>query len=208
MGNTEPDRERSMSDTTASTDTTDAAAASAATDTSTDTATDTGDAKDWAAEAAKWKALSRKHEDSAKANADKAKRLDELEAANATEIEKAQKVAEQAKADAAAARAELAIAQAAVKHGLSSDDLELLGSHGTAEEIDARAEKLAARLKAVAPPATASDFGAGDRGDDVKSGADQLTSADVSRLMAQGKHEEVVKARQEGRLNDVMGIKS
>lgn len=178
------------------------------TDTTTDATTDTAATKDWQVEADKWKALSRKHEDSAKANADKAKRLDELEAANATEIEKAQKVAEQAKADAAAARAELAIAQAAVKHGLSSDDLELLGSHGTAEEIDARAEKLAARLKAVAPPATASDFGAGDRGDDVKSGADQLTSADVSRLMAQGKHEEVVKARQEGRLNDVMGIKS
>lgn len=168
MGTTEPDRERSMSTTPPEPTPTDP----------TLTAPPTPDAdtapKDWQAEADKWKALSRKHEDSAKSNADKAKRLDELETANATEIEKAQKSAEQARADAAAARAELAIAQAAVKHGLTSDDLELLGNHGTAEEIDARAEKLAARLKAAAPEPKKPDFGAGDRGDDITGGADTL----------------------------------
>lgn len=49
---------------------------------------DTGE-KDWQAEAEKWKALARKHEGSAKANADAAKRLAEIEEANKTDLEKA-----------------------------------------------------------------------------------------------------------------------
>jgi hypothetical protein len=53
---------------------------------------DTGE-KDWAAEAEKWKALARKHEGTAKANADAAKRLAEIEDANASELEKAVKAA-------------------------------------------------------------------------------------------------------------------
>lgn len=48
----------------------------------------TGD-KDWQAEAEKWKSLSRKNEETAKANATAAKRLEELEHANASEQEKA-----------------------------------------------------------------------------------------------------------------------
>lgn len=52
------------------------------------------------ADAEKWKALSRKHEDQSKANADKAKRLDELETANQTELER-----ETARAEAAEQRA-------------------------------------------------------------------------------------------------------
>jgi hypothetical protein len=43
------------------------------------------------------------------------------------------------------ALSDLARARAAVKHGLTEDDLELLGD-GTPEEIEARAERLAARL--------------------------------------------------------------
>jgi hypothetical protein len=53
---------------------------------------DTGE-KDWAAEAEKWKSLARKHEGTAKANADAAKRLAEIEDANASEMEKAVKTA-------------------------------------------------------------------------------------------------------------------
>jgi hypothetical protein len=41
-------------------------------------------------DAEKWKALSRQHEDRAKANADKAKAFDDAQAANQTELEKAQ----------------------------------------------------------------------------------------------------------------------
>lgn len=47
------------------------------------------DGKDWKAEAEKWKSLSRKNEDTAKANAAAAKRLEEIEAANASELDKA-----------------------------------------------------------------------------------------------------------------------
>lgn len=36
----------------------------------------------------------------------------------------------------------------------------------------------------------------------------QLTRADVERLAAEGKHGEIDKAREEGRLNDVLGIKT
>lgn len=54
-----------------------------------------------------WKALARKHERQAKANATKAKRLDELEAANKTDAEKAaaERDALSTKATAATARA-------------------------------------------------------------------------------------------------------
>lgn len=47
------------------------------------------DGKDWQAEADKWKSLSRKNEEAAKANAAAAKRLEELEAANKSELERA-----------------------------------------------------------------------------------------------------------------------
>ena len=48
----------------------------------------TGD-KDWQAEAEKWKSLSRKNEETAKTNAAAAKRLEEIEQANASDLEKA-----------------------------------------------------------------------------------------------------------------------
>lgn len=38
-------------------------------------------------------------------------------------------------------------------------------------------------------------------------GVSQLTEADVKRLSDEGKHEEIVKAREEGRLNTYLGIK-
>jgi hypothetical protein len=41
------------------------------------------------ADADKWKRLSRQHEERSKANADKARRLDEIEAANASDLERA-----------------------------------------------------------------------------------------------------------------------
>lgn len=52
----------------------------------------TGD-KDWAAEAEKWKSLARKHETDAKAGKAAAAKLAEIEAANATDLEKAVKAA-------------------------------------------------------------------------------------------------------------------
>jgi hypothetical protein len=126
---------------------------------------DTG--KDWQAEAEKWKSFARKHEDSAKANADKAKRFDEFEESQKTEQQKLADAAAAAQEVAKTASIELALMKAAVKHGLSEGDLELLGTHGTPDEIDQRAEKLAGRLKVAGEAKPKPDFGGGDRGGDV-----------------------------------------
>jgi hypothetical protein len=163
--------------------------------------------KDWQAEAEKWKSFARKHEDAAKANAEKAKRLDEFEESQKTEQQKYADAAAKAEAKATATAAELARVKAAVKHGLSEEDLDLLGTHGTPEEIDARAERLAARIKAAGANKPKPDFGGGDRGTDVGSKADQLSKDDVSRLYAEKNYAEIEKAREEGRLNTVLGIK-
>jgi hypothetical protein len=48
---------------------------------------------------------------------------------------------------------------------------------------------------------------AGPRGNG-KAGKPQLTEADVKKLAAEGKHAEIEKARKEGRLNELLGIKS
>lgn len=191
-----------MSDTTETTTETGSSAADVSTTTDTTRATeaDTAPAKDWQAEAEKWKAFARKHEDAAKANADKAKRFDEFEESQKTELQKAADAAAKAKADADATRAELARMQAAVKHGLSEDDLDLLGTHGTPEEIEARAERLAARLKAAEANKPKPDFGGGDRGGDVTAKGSQLGADDVKRMTPQ----EIVQAKAEGRLDDYL----
>ena len=113
---------------------------------------DTGaPAADPAAEVEKWRALARKHEARAKENASAAARLAEIEEASKSEAQKAAEARAAAEQDAAEARAELARTKALLKYGLSEDDADLLGS-GTPEEIDARAGRLAERLKAAAPP--------------------------------------------------------
>lgn len=198
-----------MSDTTASTTGTDSTATDTATTADTATQTDTSTAdkaaeKDWQAEAEKWKAMSRKHEDAAKANADKAKRFEEFEESQKTEQQKLADAAAKAQADAAASAAELARVKAAVKHGLSEEDLELLGSHGTPEEIDARAERLAARIKGAEANKPRPDFGAGDRGGDVTSTAGQITSREALQSMTP---DEINQARLDGRLDTLLGIK-
>ena len=48
--------------------------------------------------------------------------------------------------------------------------------------------------------------GSGDGGPKGTAGKPQLTKADVERLSKEGKHAEIEKARQEGRLNTVLGI--
>lgn len=162
-------------------------------------------------QAAYWRAQAQKHEklwkSSKEANPkeleslrEKAKRFDEFEESQKTELQKAADAAAQAKAEADATRAELARVQAAVKHGLSEDDLELLGTHGTPEEIEARAEKLAARLKAVEAGKPKPDFGAGDRGGDITSKASQLGRDDMKRMSP----EEIVQAQADGRFSDLL----
>ena len=159
------------------------------------------DAPDPAAEVEKWKALARKNEARAKENADKAQRLDALEEANKTEQQKLADAAEKARKEAAETAAELAKLRAAVKHGLSDEDLDLLGT-GTAEEIEARAERLAARLKGTAPvtPPSPSSDGQGRQGEPVSAGVRQLTRDEFNRLSAEQKLE----ARERGQLANLL----
>lgn len=124
------------------------------------TAPDTGE-KDWAAEAAKWKALARKHEDASKANADKAKRLDELEESQKTELQKAADRAAAAEAKVAEIEARAMRAEVAAAKGVPA----ALLTGSTQEELEAAADALIA-FRGAKPPA---DFGAGPRGTDVHS---------------------------------------
>lgn len=103
--------------------------------------------KDWQAEAEKWKALSRKHEDASRANADKARQFEEWQQSQKSEQQKADEAAQKLQDERDEALRDAALARAALTHGLTADDLELIGG-GTPEEIDAKAQKLAERLKA------------------------------------------------------------
>lgn len=165
-----------------------------------------GSGDDVAAELKKWKDLARKHEDRAKENFDKAKKYDALEESQKSEIQKATDKATAAEERAAQAEAEAARLRAAVKHGLSDEDLDLLGTHGTAEEIEARAELLAARLKTVAPakPSAPPATGQGNVGGGVNDGKGQLTRDQLKGMTP----EQINDARKEGRLNDLLGIQT
>ena len=108
---------------------------------------ETPDTTDYKAEAEKWKNLSRKNEEKAKANLSKAQNWDSHEASKLSDQERAAAERETLQSE----RAELALARAALKFGLSEADAELVGTHGTPDEILGRAERLAKRLKAAVP---------------------------------------------------------
>jgi hypothetical protein len=100
-----------MTDATTTATPVDAAAAAAAAPTaqqpagtSAPAATAAPEEIDYKAEAEKWKALSRKNEDKATANAEKAKQFDALEEANKTELQKAQDALTIAQQEAALAK--------------------------------------------------------------------------------------------------------
>ncbi|MFD5491625.1 hypothetical protein ACFWH4_01455 [Streptomyces sp. NPDC127091] len=120
------------------------------------------EATDWEAEALKWKALSRQHErqhlsalgfkskDEIDHLRQAAQKYSEFEDTQKTELQRATDRAqgfEQQLADLQATNARL---MAAATHNIPPDLIDLLGS-GSADEINARAEVLAERLKASAP---------------------------------------------------------
>lgn len=121
--------------------------------------------KDWEAEAAKWKALARQHEnkhltalgftskdeiDTLRQAADKYR---EFEEAQKTEIQKATERAQTVEQKLAEMQATNARLMAAATHNIPPELIDLLGS-GTDEEIGQRAEMLAERLKATPAPAS------------------------------------------------------
>lgn len=131
-------------------------------------APDMGTDPDWRAEAEKWKALSRKHEEQSKANADKARQFDELAEAQKSEQ---QKLADRlADAERKAAEAELRALRADVAQAKGVPAGLLSGS--SAEELEASADALLAfRGEAPKAPPVPSAAGQGKVGAPVGSGA-------------------------------------
>lgn len=139
------------------------------------------------ADAEKWKGLSRKNEERAASNAEKAKKFDEHEEANRTELEKLQARAEaaekviaerEAKEAAVKLREEVAAEKKFADRKISASALR--GS--TREELEAHADEL---LELVpAPPAAPSSDGQGATGKPIGEGemsADDIVAAATAR---------------------------
>lgn len=159
-------------------------------------AEDTAQQVDWEAEARKWKELSRKNESRMKENAEKARLYDEAQEQGKSELQKAQEAAAKAEARAAAMEAEAMRAKVAAATGVDADLL----SGSSEDELRASAERLLAWRGAQVPKgAPAAD--AGVRGDEIRA-ARQLTRDDLKKMSPA----EIIKARQNGQLNNIMGI--
>lgn len=101
---------------------------------------------DYKAEAEKWKALARKHEAQAKANADKAKKLDELEDASKSEVEKATAKVTEAEKRAQEAELRALRLEIAAEKGLTPAQAKrLVGTNR--EELEADADELVETFK-------------------------------------------------------------
>lgn len=96
--------------------------------------------------------------------ADFKKRLDEIEAANLSDLEKAQKQAQDAQEAAAKATAEALRFRVAAKHGISDEDADLFLTGSDAETL----EKQAARLMERTPAGPKPDPSQGAKGSDAK----------------------------------------
>ena len=170
--------------------------ATSAQETPAATAEDTAKQVDWEAEARKWKELSRKNESRMKENAEKARLYDEAQEQGKSELQKAQEAAAKAEARAAAMEAEAMRAKVAAATGVDADLL----SGSSEEELRASAERLLAWRAAQVPKgAPATD--AGGRGEEIRA-AKQLTRDDLKKMSSA----EILKARKDGQLNNIMGI--
>ena len=92
------------------------------------------------------------------------KQLDDIAAANLSDLEKAQKAAADAQADAAKATAEALRLRVAAKHGISDEDADLFL---TGSDVDTL-EKQAARLVERTPNGPKPDPSQGAKGSDAK----------------------------------------
>lgn len=89
-----------------------------------------------------WRSTAQRHERAARTNSGAAKRLQELEDASKTELQKAVDAQAFAERERDAARSQNARMLAAVAHDLDPDLIDFLGE-GTDDEIDERAKRLA-----------------------------------------------------------------
>lgn len=151
---------------------------------------------DWEAEARKWKELSRKNESRMKENAEKARLYDEAQEQGKSELQNAQEAAAKAEARAAAMEAEVMRAKVAASTGVDADLL----SGSSEEELRASAERIIAWRGAQVPKGAPSSD-AGIRGEQIQA-AKQLTREDLKKMSPS----EILKARKDGQLNNIMGI--
>lgn len=97
------------------------------------------------AEVERWKRQARDNEARAKANADAAKRLADIEDSTKSDTERLTSKAAKLEADLGTANNEIVRLQAAIEHGLSGEDLILLPKGLSAEETQTAAKRLAER---------------------------------------------------------------
>lgn len=176
-----------------------------------------------AEELAKWKALARKHEDRAKANASAAKELETLRAASMSDTEKAVAEAEQRGRQAATAEHVQQLAGARIEAALTGivpdpaavvEDLNLLKYVTDTGDVDGDAiETLRTKYAELAAgtnsngngdgPKPKPDLKQGNRGRSG-GGKPQLTRADLAGMSPDA----IEQARLDGRLDDILGIKT
>ena len=118
--------------------------------------------EDIAADRDKWKHFAREHEKAAKANADAAKKLADIEAASLSDAEKKDKALADTAAERDAAKAELLRFRVAAAKGIPAEAADLLVG-ATEDEMNATADRLLAVMKSATPPPAGSADG-GPRG--------------------------------------------
>lgn len=146
------------------------------------------------AELEKWKSMSRKNEERAKENAEKAGLYDEASEKNKSELQKAIERAEKAEARAAQAEKANAKSRVAAQKGIDPDLL----PDGDEDAIAQAADRLIAWRDAAKPKGTPA-AAAGERGEkvgDVK----QLTRDDLKSMSPR----EIMEAQKKGQLAGLM----
>lgn len=150
---------------------------------------------DWKAEARKWEAR-------AKENKTAAERLAEIEKANLSEVERAKREAEEAKAEAAQyrQREQVAAWKAQVSQETGVPAAALAGS--SLEEIQAHAETLKSLITPAQPAPPAGPTVPGEGGVPPTTAVAQLTKQDLESMTPK----QINEARKAGRLNKLLGI--
>lgn len=151
----------------------------------------------------------------------KAAKFDEQEAANKSDLDKANARAEAAEKAAVAAKAtvqdalkRVAVTTAAMKANAVDPDAVFalldqskvtVADDGTVTGVDDAVKSLLESKPYLVGNQTPPPGGGADGGPRGAPVAGQLTQADLDRLRKEGKHDEISKAHQEGRLNQLMG---
>jgi hypothetical protein len=148
---------------------------------------------DWKKEARKWEARA-KEAQTFKEQADKWR---EYEQSQKSEHEKLAETLASAQATASEATAKLTRYEVASQKGIPAEALDLL-TGSTREELESAAEKLLSLIANQSKPALKPDT---NQGQPAPQNVGQLTKEDLATMTPV----EIMKARSEGRLNEVLG---